>query len=209
MTGKFNHGNTFRNQFEKNCIKLLILAYQEVINKKSIDLTWEENDITARLYEYIEKNKFRLEKGIHANVEPHLADNSLLKVKGFASKYSRIDMKFAIIKNGLEHKYFAEAKLLKEKDSALKRRYIETGIDNFKNGKYYNGCLVGYIVEGVLFNAIEGINKLLIKDQRNTEILKKNMYKHHNEYYESHHNSTLILKHLMFDFTCCGKADAA
>jgi hypothetical protein len=142
MARKFNHGHCFRKAFECNCIKLLVSAYQKAINENSVDLNWEENDITAQLREYIDLNPFRIEKHIVADVEAVLADNSSPKEKGYATKYSRIDMKFVVFRNRLEYKYFAEAKLLREHDNKLKQRYIKTGIDNFITGKYYDGCLI-------------------------------------------------------------------
>ena len=209
MTGRFNHSNSFREAFRGKCIKLLVSAYHKAIKAKSINLNWEENDITAQLYEYIDNDQFRVDNSITANVEHHLADASSPKDKGFAAKYSRIDMRFVVIRNSFEYKYFAEAKLLREKDSALKRRYIKTGIDNFISGKYYNGFLVAYIVEGVLINAVKGINELLEKDHRDTEILRKRTCNCHNEYYESDHDPIGKLKHFMFDFTNCGRTNVA
>jgi hypothetical protein len=204
MTGQFNHSNSFKKAFEGNCIKLLVSAYHEAVMAKSINLNWEENDITAQLHEYIDCNPFRLEKHIVADVEHHLKDNSSTKNKGFAAKYSRIDMKFVVFRRRLEYKYFAEAKLLKEHDSGLKRRYIDTGIDNFTSGRYYNGCLIAYIIEGILINTVEGINKLLEKDQRNSEILIKSTCKYYDGYFASEHSSIGTLKHYMFDFTNSG-----
>ena len=208
MVGRFNHGDSFREAFKGKCIKLLVSAYNKAAKEKSINLDWEENDITAQLHKYVDKDRFRVVNNIITNVEHHLADDSLPKERGFAAKYSRIDMRFVSIKNEIEYKYFAEAKLLKEKDSALKRRYIETGINNFSSGKYYDGFLVAYIVEGVLISAVNGINKLLEKDRRNSEILKKVTCNCHDEYYESVHDSIGKLKHFMFDFTSYGKTNA-
>ena len=203
MIGQFNHSIAFRKAFEGNCIKLLVSAYRKAMVEKTINLSWEENDITKQLHSYIDRDPFRLKKNIYTNVEHHLANNSLLKTKGYAAKHSRIDMRFVVIKSSLEYEYFAEAKLLKEKNSKLKRRYITTGLDNFSSRKYYNGFLMAYIVEGVLLNIVEGINELLRKDNRNTEILIKSTSVFHNEYFESSHDSIGILKHFMFDFTKC------
>jgi hypothetical protein len=203
MTGVFNHCKSFKESFHNNCIQLVVSAYQKAIIEKSVCVDWEENDITAQLHEYIDKDQFRTKKHIVTNVEPHLADAALPKVRGFAARYSRIDMRFVVFKSNTEYKYFAEAKLLKEQNSWLKRRYITTGIDNFSKGKYYNGFLVAYIVEGILINTVEGINNLLKRDDRSAEILIKNICKHHDEYYESKHGSIGILQHFMFDFTNC------
>jgi hypothetical protein len=208
MIGVFNHCKSFKESFHDNCIKLVVSAYQKAIVEKSVCVDCEENDITAQLHEYIDKDQFRTKKHIVTNVEHHLANIALPKEKGFADKYSRIDMRFVISKSNTDYQYFAEAKLLKEKDSDLKRRYITTGIDNFTSGKYYDGFLVAYIVEGILINTVEGINNLLKKDDRSAEILMKNICKHHDEYYESKHGSIGILRHFMFDFTNCDTATA-
>jgi hypothetical protein len=208
MTGVFNHCKSFKESFHDNCIKLVVSAYQKAIIEKSVSIDWEENDITIQLHEYIDKDQFRTKKHIATNVESHLTNTALPKERGFADKYSRIDMRFVAFKSNTEYQYFAEAKLLKEQDGKLKRRYITTGIDNFTSGKYYNGFLVAYIVEGILINTVEGINNLLKKDGRNAEMLIKNICKHHDEYYESKHGSIGILRHFMFDFTSCGTTNA-
>ena len=101
----------------------------------------------------------------------------------------------------LEYTYYFEAKTLKEKDSALKRRYINTGINSFITKKYENGSLVGYLVKGDLNKTIRGINSLLKKDNRNSEILIEKKLQKHNNYYESEHQEIGILKHLIFDFS--------
>jgi len=128
MAGQFNHGNIFRKAFECNCIKLLVSAYQKAIMENFIDINWEENDITAQLHKYVDEDPFRLKKRITTNVESILANNSLPKNRGYAKKYSRIDMRFVVFRNNDEYKYFAEAKLLKEHNSKLKKRYINKSV---------------------------------------------------------------------------------
>jgi hypothetical protein len=208
MIGVFNHCKSFKESFHDNCIKLVVSAYQKAIIEKSVSIDWKENDITAQLHEYIDKSQFRTKKHIVTNVEHNLINIALPNEKGFADKYSRIDMRFVVFKSNTEYQYFAEAKLLKEQNNRLERRYITTGIDNFTSGKYYNGFLVAYIVEGILINAVEGINNLLKKDDRGAEILIKNICKHYDEYYTSKHDFIGVLKHFMFDFTSCGTNNA-
>ena len=56
-------------------------------------------------------------------------------------------------------------------------------IDNFlKGGKYFEceGFLVGYILEGTVDNCVEGINKLLQKDERVAERINNNFFSTHN-----------------------------
>lgn len=193
--------NAFRTGFENRCLKLLVAAYEIAIQEKTISLDWDENDITAQLHEYIDSNQIRLDWSIISNVEHHLHKKSITKMKGFAAKYPRIDLRFATIKSSLEYQYFFEAKNLKEKSSALKRRYIDTGIESFNSEKYFNGCLVAYLLSGNVKLTIEGINSLLVKDNREKETLNKEICKYHDNYYESSHSNIQCLKHYIFDFT--------
>lgn len=187
--------------FENRCLKLLVAAYERVIQEKTVSLDYDENDITAQLNEYIDSSHERLIWSIINNVEHHLPQKSIDKKKGFAAKYPRIDLRFAIIKSKLEYQYFFEAKNLKEESSALKRRYIDTGIENFKSKKYTNGCLIGYLLNGDVGLTIEGINYILRSTNREREALKKEDCKYHGYYYESSHSNLRCLKHYIFDFT--------
>lgn len=201
MKSSFNHTEVFRRSFESRCIRLAVVAYQRALTEKSIAVDWDENDITAQLFEYISDNPERLNWKVSVNPENPLPDKKIIKEKGFAAKYPRIDMRFTTFSLEKEFRYFMEAKNLKENDSQLKRRYIDTGIDSFINGKYPNFFLAGYLLEGDLLNAVDGVNKLLKKDKREKEILKKCDYKYHDQYYESVHSDARILKHLIFDYT--------
>jgi hypothetical protein len=186
--------------FENRCIRLIVAAYHSAIHEKSVSVDWNENDITAQLHEYIDSDPLRIKWYISSNVEHHLPKDSIKKEKGFSAKYSRIDLRFSTINSHSEFKYFLEAKNLKEKNYALKRRYIKTGIDNFISKKYPNGCLVGYLLEGNLDLTVIGINSLLNRYNRSTEIMKKQICNLHDCYYESSHPSIKV-KHYIFDFT--------
>ncbi|SNB31291.1 conserved hypothetical protein [Flavobacterium psychrophilum] len=166
----------FQKKFKEKCITLFVEAYNASISSKAVSLDFHENDITAILHNYINENPKRLKWSISTNPESHIFNKSVDYTKGFAAKFARIDMRFVNIWQGVEHKYFMEAKNLKSNDSSSKRRYIETGIDNFlTTGNYYNcdGFLVGYILEGTVENCVKGINKLLEKDKRQNEKIEK------------------------------------
>jgi hypothetical protein len=165
--------------FKKRCTTLFIEAYQTSISNKSIFLDFDENDITAILHNYIDENPKRKKWKIFANREDYQFDKNASQTKGFAAKFSRIDMKYSTFWAGEEYKYFVEAKNLKVNDSDLKRRYITTGIDNFLIGGKYSDCdgfLIGYILDGDVIDCVEGINKLLEKDNRRTEVLKRSKF---------------------------------
>lgn len=192
---------SFKRGFEEKCFQLITESYVSAMETKVVKLNWDENDITAKLHQHIRDNPLRLEWNIHSNVEKHLPKDDIKEEKGFAARLPRIDLCFAVISSKLEYVYHMEAKNLKEKSSALKRRYIDTGINNFLSGKYENGCLLGYVVEGKLHKCVYGINGLLKKDHRVPEFLKAKPYHLHDKYYESNHPNDSMIKHFMFDFT--------
>lgn len=192
----------FQNKFKERCITLFIEAYTTSISSKSVTLDLHENDITAILHNYIDENPKRLKWNISTNPESHIFDKYAGYTKGFAAKFPRIDMRFANIWQGAEHKYFMEAKNLRSNDSSLKRRYIETGIDNFlTTGSYHkcDGFLVGYILEGTIDNCVEGINKLLKKDKRKDEKIEKTLTPLSIDKYSSIHNGEELF-HLFLDY---------
>lgn len=193
----------FQNKFSEMCIVLLIDAYHTTITDKSISLDFEENDITAILHQHIEENPKKIKWKIFTNREENLFDKNSIQVKGFAAKFSRIDMRFSKYWDTEEFKYYVEAKNLKSKDSSSKRRYITTGINNFLNGGKYENCdglLVGYVLEGSLEDCKEGINKLLLIDKRQNEIINfNNVVINNHKIYESTHSQRNI-KHLFFDY---------
>ncbi len=192
--------NKFRNAFEQKCFRLIIEAYKTSLSEKVIQLDWDENDISSELHKHIKENPIRLKWKVSTNVESHIPKD-IRKEKGFSSKFPRIDFRLSTFAKSDEYEYFFEAKNLKQNDSALKRRYINTGINNFVSGKYVNGSLIGYLLEGKTDETVKGINSLLGKDKRQNEILNFTSNKLFNSYYESYHSDIRILKHLIFDFT--------
>lgn len=191
----------FKKSFEDNCFQLLIEAYQNVISKKTDVTLLMENDISAILSKNIELNSKSIDWKIFSKTENYIFKDNQDIEKGFADKLSRIDFVFSKFTSKNKYEYFIEAKNLKEKDSALKRRYISTGINNFTTKKYENGSLVGYLIKGDLNTTVQGINKLLIKDKRNTQTLNSKKNDLHKDYFESKHIEIGVLKHLIFDFT--------
>lgn len=191
---------SFKRGFEDKCFQLIMESYAKLLVTKVIQLNWDENDITSELHTHINQNPLRLKWSIVTNVEQHLPKNDTKKEKGFAAKLPRIDLRLVTINSDLEYEYHMEAKNLKETDSGLKRRYIDTGINNFVSHKYENGCLLGYVLEGDLGKTVEGVNKLLKKDKRASECLHAKPHNLHYAYYESEHINSFTLKHFMFDF---------
>lgn len=178
MAGSLN-SNIFlsaQDIFKKRCVTLFLDAYHLSKKENLIPRTFDENDISSILHNYIKKNPKRKNWKISSQVESHIFDETPLSyTKGFAAKQSRIDFKFGNFWKNDEYEFFVEAKNLKSIDSSLKRRYIDTGINNFlpPSGKYKdcNGFLIGYVLEGTINDCVSGINKLLEKDKRQSEVL--------------------------------------
>ncbi len=190
----------FKAAFEIKCAELISKAYKSIVNKGIDCSNLDENDITALIEREIKNNPQRLEWYITNSREYHLDDNRQLN-KGMAAKFPRIDMRFVTINSKKEYEYFFEAKNLKETDSASKKRYIDTGIDNFITQKYQNGSLIGYLIEGTPIGAIQGINVLLIKDGRVGECLEQMEVEFHCDFFQSNHPNLFRLQHYIFDFS--------
>lgn len=190
----------FKDAFEQKCFQLIIEAYQTSLIGKVIQLDWNENDISSEIHRHIQANPLRIKWRVSTNVEADLPTD-IPKVKGFADRFPRIDFRLTTFSRDDEHEYFFEAKNLKQNDSALKRRYIDTGIDNFVTGRYASGSLVGYLLEGNAADTIKGINSLLKKDNRIAESLHLGKDKRITTFYTSSHSGIGTLKHLLFDFT--------
>jgi len=193
--------NTFRKAFEEDCIELIINAYLIALGEKKYQLDWIENDFSELLSYYVNKSQLSINKEITCKTEKKLFSKSNNIARGFADKLPRIDFVYTKIWSKSRFECFMEAKRLREKDSNLKRAYINDGMDRYISTKYPIGCMLGYLLEGNPNETIKGINSLLEKDKRNAEILYFKSNKLLKTYYESNHSNIGILKHLIFDFT--------
>ncbi|MDR0970734.1 MAG: hypothetical protein LBM67_09390 [Lentimicrobiaceae bacterium] len=191
---------SYKKAFEQKCFRLIIEAYQTSLTERVIQLDWNENDISSEIHKCMNKNPLRRKWKVSTNVEADIPKD-IPKEKGFADKFPRIDFRLTSFISIYEYEYFFEAKNLKQNDSALKRRYIDTGINNFVSGKYENGSLIGYLLEGKTDETVKGINSLLVKDKRDVEVLNLKSDEFLKTIYESNHVGIGTLKHLIFDFT--------
>lgn len=200
----------FRNQFEENCTKLLLESYEILkINQGVRELS--ENNITSQLVGIMKDIPQRLILNISINRESYLDSDEIYKGLKEANESSRIDIKYSTWNSNSEYEYFMEAKNLSENNwkrqndntsinaNRLLLRYVETGINHFVNGKYPQGCLLGYVLEGKPKNIIKKINDYLISIGRDKEKLEKiKGYRYDSRYPV---NSQLILKHYLLSFT--------
>lgn len=217
MNGKLNQDiiNLFKAKFEGNCIYLLLDAFTSLQNSNRKIGEQSENNITAQLVGFMKKSSLRADLQIHLERESYLDSDETYDGLQDADKSPRIDIKYSVWSSNVEVEYYMEAKNLAENNwtksstgaivdaHKLRRRYIETGIDNFTSGRYPNGCLLGYVLEGKSHKIVELLNRILITEKRAKEILVNN--KAHNvsySYYSKHDGtSSPLLKHFMLDLS--------
>ena len=211
---------------EEVSFKILIEAYKLLIELNQYELEWEEEQINQELVRFMKKSKLRVTYKLTIGVErklfnenkPPIADNN-------PKKLPRIDINIVSwsFQDEIEQEYFFEAKNLYENNYKKRvaskhiNRYIDTGIENFRISRYYNGSLVGYILEGDTTKIVDKLNIQLTKDRvtkdgkyknRATNHLssfeEKNYIKNFDCYYESKHltpsEEEILIKHIFLDF---------
>jgi len=199
--------------FEYKCIFVLIEGYRIMKVQKEYQLSWEEEQLSAKLISCIETCESAKKWNIDIVPEYRLYSESIIKGKKSPKSAARIDMRFGRWINQKKMIYFSEAKNLCENNwekttgtkvnaSNLQHRYVRTGINHFIN-EYYpgNGCLAGYVLEGKPSYIIEKINLIIQKTEQRREILvNTDSINNHTEIYKSNHfidsGNELNLKHI-------------
>lgn len=210
--------NRFKAAYERNCLGLLVDGYRRLLASGTVNIDWEEEKITMELARYMKISNLERDLRIHIIAEPRLyadvayADDSLPK------EAPKIDLQLLNWSNPLELTYNIEAKNLAENDwtkstganvsnSALTARYIDTGIENFINDRYANGCLAGYVLNGETESVVVNLNGLLVKRKRSFESLNPGSpVEGYTFCYKSLHQKTttgsnFIIPHVLLKFT--------
>ncbi len=207
----------FQESFETNCLSLFGEAYTHINNTLNITIDWEEENISANFFDYIDKSERAIGLNINISDEHRLYYQNILSGQTTAKSASRID--FRLTTNWTQAKmrcqFYIEAKNLIEDDCIKKgrksklnakknhERYVNTGIDSFISDKYpQNGCLIGYVLQGNPDNIVAKINSTLDTSNRNSENLKtqKCQIEDLSFFFISSHLEQRILKHYLIKF---------
>lgn len=175
------------NDFEQACLWVAIEGFHQMKKKNSYSLTWKETRFSAHLIGFMRKVRDENDIGLRIDPENYLYRDEILEGLQDPDTAPRIDIK---VSGNWVHEdiyYGIEAKILVENDwktrdnYKLRRRYIETGIDNFVSGRYLpeinnsdkicRGCILGYVIEGVALHIALKINQLLVNYRRKDENL--------------------------------------
>lgn len=204
---------------EEISIKVLIEAYQSMLFSREYSLDWEEEQFSAYLIGKMNKSSLTKKFNLFIDCEHKLLNEDILPVNTNNPKYlPRIDINIASWSFNTESitKYFFEAKNLCENNwdkisgsyvvaSYYQRRYIDTGIENFRNGRYYNGSIIGYVLEGDIKPIIQKLNIRLNKDRNTLQNIQEIKYiSYFQDIYNSIHvsqlNKNIELKHIFLKF---------
>ncbi len=157
--------------FEKACLSLLTEAFKLMKRNANYNLEWKETRFSAHLIGYMRKIRDHENWGLRIDPESYLYREEILEGLEDPDTAPRIDVKISgawvheDIYYGIEGKILVETDWRTRREYALRARYIDTGIDNFVNGRYSpevpRGCVVGYVVHGAAFKIGQKINKLL------------------------------------------------
>lgn len=169
------------DNFENLCLWLFIESYKIMFSQGDFDENWKETKFSAKLIGYMRRIRDENLLALRIDPEGYLYTEAILYGDDDADTSPRIDIKISGNWSHEDYYYAIEAKILiennwnKKEHTYLKKRYIETGIDNYVEGRYSEkvnkGCLCGYILEGNVNNIVTDINSILTVNERTTEIL--------------------------------------
>ncbi len=219
MIGSLNADiiSLFQESFETNCLSLFGEAYAHINSTLNISVNWEEENISANFFDYIDKSERAINLNINISDEHRLYYNDILLGQKTAKSASRIDFRLTTNWTAAKKRcdFFIEAKNLIEDDcdkigrksklnaKRVQERYINTGIDNFLSDEYpQNGCLIGYVLQGKPDNIVLKMNSILGVSNRSSEVLIKQLCQIENLsfFYISHHVNHRQLRHYLVKF---------
>jgi len=208
----------FRTAYEKNCLALLICGYKKLLQSRIVDLSWVEEKITMELARCMKLCNEEKSWRIHIVAEPRLYSDESNSSESLPKEAPKIDLQLLNWSSPNELIYNIEAKNLAENDwvksngakvssSYLTSRYIDTGIENFINDRYSNGCLAGYVLNGEADNVVANLNGLLQKRKRTSENLSLTspvedyMFCYQSLHQKSAGGNNFIIPHVILKFT--------
>ncbi len=186
------------------CMILFVDAYKLVFSDKKYSNEWDEDQYTTHLCGHLNELKIQGQWSVSPQ-QPYYTDKHFLGNE-HPNKAPRPDIHFEkyVFAKQKPFEFTIEAKNIKNDDSQLKSRYIDTGIENFKSKRYPHGCLAGYVLNGTADECKSAINSLLKRRGREKEVLSQNTFiENFDTTYVSEHlpkNVVMSLKHIFLEF---------
>jgi hypothetical protein len=172
-----------KNEFKKNCVQLLYESYASALGSQKDFREKTENEVTVMLIGFMKQNPKSNLLRIDITREFYLDSEETYAGEVNPDASPRIDIRFMNWTNPDKTEYFIESKNVCETNwvksetgatidaHKLHKRYIDTGIQNFINGRYPMGCIVGYVMQGDPDKIVDKINLILLKSKRELEQL--------------------------------------
>ncbi len=219
MDGKLNakYAADFKNIFRIHCLTLLAEAYQDLKDKLIVTIDWEEENISANIFNYIDRCTNSIVWNINISDEFRIYNDTILKGEKSAKTAPRIDLRlttnwveaevkllfYVEAKNLVENDYYKSGRQTKIYAKEKHERYINTGIDNFISNRYPYGCILGYVLLGNSNRIVDKINICLDNKSRTDEYLKpiENPVRNLEYCYQSTHCNGLELNHFLLQFS--------
>lgn len=191
---------------EKVSIELLIESYNLALKDKKYELDWIEDQFTNYLINFMRKSHLNEKYPLDITPQYPLIQDEL----------PIIDIRIFNWNSPIQKEYFFEAKNLCENNWKKKTgttvsstyyldRYVSTGIENFRIARYYNGAIIGYILQGNIVNIINKLNTRLSTDANTIQEIRNLVFiLDYNDVYNSKHITPLgkdiEIKHLFLKF---------
>lgn len=214
-----NQVKPFIPSIDKISIQVLIEAYNLIIIKKEYSFDWEEEQFSSLLISEMNKQYLTTKWNLNITTERKLLNENKLPINENNPKYlPRIDISITswLFEKNKPTEYFFEAKNLCEKNwkksdntrvsaKYYLDRYISTGVENFRIKKYFNGILIGYILQGDKLNIINALNSRLLNNLNTIqEIKNSNFLSSCSDIYHSKHQTpatdSIEIKHIFLKF---------
>lgn len=204
--------NSVNSSFEIKCLTVLVKSYDTSISEKKYSKDWEEKTFSSHLVSLMKKCDIAIKYNLTITKEEELEDGEIDNGLKSPKEANPIDIRFHSIWTNLRLDYNVEAKNIslsewkkssgnKVNASQQQTEYITKGIDRFLTGHFKdkNGCMLGYLVNGVLDDTLMKINEKITNQKEANECLKTGVMLNNHQIFESVHNERK-LKHLFFDF---------
>ena len=206
--------NSFK--FIQDCINLVDRAYDGLSKSGVVNHDMQENTLSENLRRKISQDELSWNRRIFVIREQTIGCSQLLTSNETANTLPRIDFQFVQSWNTSSPplEFCIEAKNLYANDftksgrksptlaSRSHKRYVKTGINNLLTGYYPdNSCLLGYVLEGAVCDAVDGVNKHISSILTPSEVLKLDASQHYSlKTYTSLHPNGREIQHLMLQF---------
>lgn len=162
----------FRASFVKNCVEAIRRGHNKVLVDRRYNIEWDEDNLTLHLVESMKQTGFLRQLRISVNYQTPIVSPEMVYDGANFLAAPRVDFKLSTWINEDEAEFFAEAKNLSQRNwtkstgkhvraDYYRTRYLETGIENYLSGRYPEGCLVGYVVNGSTPPVVAGLNRLI------------------------------------------------